>query len=67
VRWITGIGKAARMSDRIVNDKGRYVQEFDTAHLPGSLYDHETPEVAKRSHFQCSPKTSPNLLVVLRT
>jgi len=50
----------------IVNDKGRYLQEPDTAHLRGPFYDLETPEVAKRSHFQCSPKTSSNLSVILR-
>ena len=36
---------------QIVNDKGRYLQESDTAHSRGPFYDHETPEVAKRNHW----------------
>jgi hypothetical protein len=49
----------------VASDRGRYLQESETAHLRGPSYDHKTPEVAKRSHFQCSPKTSPNLLIVI--
>src|SRR5258708_39608886 len=45
---------------------GRSLQESDTADLRAAFYEHKTPEVAKRSHFLCLPKRSPNLSVVLR-
>jgi hypothetical protein len=35
---------------QVVNDKGRYLQESDTAHLRGLSYDHETAEVALLPH-----------------
>jgi hypothetical protein len=66
-KWMVERGdtpSAKTVCNEILNaDK---VPSSDTTHLRSALYEHETPEAAKSSHFLCPPKSGPYLWVVLR-
>ena len=43
---------AAGLPTEVVNDKGRSLQESDTADLRGAFYEHKTPEAAPSSRLR---------------